>query len=348
MTRARPVEDLYRCLEALDPYGATNVVRDAIAGGATIEWVVTELIAPSQRRVGEQWQCGAWSIAQEHAATAIVDDLLGLLAVHASWGRRGTVALICSEEEWHVTPARMAALLWRAAGWRVDFMGGSTPAEHLRATMGPLRVDAVAISCTVPLALPGVARIADALADLDVPILGGGSAFGPDAHRAEALGLHGWAASAFDAPAVFGDWMDRPPDRAEPLRTDDEELTLELQLPELLAAAERRLLQRFPAMRSYDNRQKARTREDLDFLLRFVAVSLRVDDDRIFHDFLRWLPGVLEGHGVPPSAARAGIDALLGVIRDLPRTTALLASGSRALEEAAVSQGGRRGADAPP
>lgn len=330
-------EDLYGCLEALDPYSATHLVRDAVDGGQSIERVVTEGLAPAQRLVGERWQCGEWSIAQEHAATAIIDDLLGLLAVRVPRGRRGTIVLLSAEGEWHVTPARMAALLWRASGWQVTFLGGSTPPRHLRRTLGGIKADLVAISCTLPLALPGVTRVADALDDLNLPILGGGHAFGPDPHRAEALGLSGWAGSATDAPALFERAMDRPVGRAERLRTDDEELMLELQLPELIIAAERRLLQRFPTMRSYDEYQRARMREDLDHILRFAAVSLQVGDERIFQDFITWLPEVLRGHGVPTGVAAVGLEALLGVIRDLPRTTDLLEAGHRTLEAATLT-----------
>lgn len=327
-------DDLFRCLEAFDPYAATYLVRDAVLDGVSVGQVVTDVLAPAQRRVGEQWQRGLWSIAQEHAATAIVDDLLGLLSVHVPKGRHGTVTLISAEGEWHVTPARMAALVWRSAGWQVNFLGGSIPAAHLHRSMGVIRADLVAISCTTPLALPGAARILEPLRRMEVPVLGGGWAFGPDRHRADALGLDDWVGHSSDAPALFERWMDRPPEGAEPLRTDDEELSLELQLPELIAAAERRLLQRWPVARSYDEQQRERTREDLGYILRFAAVSLKLDDDRVFHDFLGWLPEVLHGHGVPAEAASGGVDAVLGVLRDLPRTTSLLEAGHGTLEGA--------------
>jgi methanogenic corrinoid protein MtbC1 len=344
MIPPRLAEDLFRCLESFDPYGAAQLVRDAVGGGASVESVITDVLVPVQERVGERWRCGRWTIAQEHAATAIVDDLLGLLAVRIPLSQHGSVALVSAEGEWHVTPARMAALLWRAAGWQVTFLGGSTPPDHLRTTLGRARPDLVAVSCTMPLGLPGAGRVGEALQDLGVPIMGGGCAFGTDPHRAEALGLSGWAASATEAPEVFHRWMDRPPDRPERLRTDDEELSLELQMPELIAAAERRLLQRFPAMRSYDARQRARTREDLGYILRFAAVSLLLDDERLFRDFIVWLPEVLRGHGVPAEAVAGGVDALLGVIRDLPRTTTLLESGYHALERTVMDagDGGRR------
>ena len=327
MTSSGLAERLFRHLEAFDPHGAAHLVRDAIANGVSVQSVIVDGLVPAQRWVGELWQRGVWSVAQEHAATAIVDDLLGLLGGRTPRGRHGTVALVSAEGEWHVTPARMAAALWRAAGWEVTFLGGSTPPDHLRATLGLIRLDLVAVSCSVPLSLPGASRVVEALRELEVPMLGGGQGFGPDRHRADALGLHGWAASATEAPALFHRWMDRAPDHRERLHTDDEELTLELQRPERVTAAERRLLQRFPAMRSYDERQRLRTREDLDYILQFAGVSLMVDDERIFHDFLAWLLEVLEGHGVPIEALIGGLDALLGVITDLPRTIALLEAG---------------------
>jgi methanogenic corrinoid protein MtbC1 len=331
---SRLAEDLFGRLEVFDPRGATYVVRDALTDGVPVQDVVTEGLTPAQQWVGELWQGGIWSIAQEHAATAIVDDLLGLLASRTPRRKHGTVALVCAEGEWHVTPARMAALLWRSAGWEVAFFGGSTPPDHLRSTISLMRADLVAVSCSLPLALPGAARVADALKDLGMPIMGGGRAFGPDRHRTDAVGLHGWAASAADAPAVFKQWMDQPPDQRDRLRTDDEELALELRLPDVVAAAERRLLQRFPPMRSYDDGQRARTREDLGFILQFAAVSLMVDDKRIFDDFVAWLPETLRGHGVPPEALAVGLEALLGVVDDLPRTADLLESARLTLEGA--------------
>ncbi len=41
--------------------------------------VMVDLVAAVQRRVGQRWADGTWSVAQEHAATAIATSALGHL-----------------------------------------------------------------------------------------------------------------------------------------------------------------------------------------------------------------------------------------------------------------------------
>lgn len=271
-------------------------------------------------------------MTQEHAATAIIDDLLGLLAAHTPPPARGRIALVCAEGEWHVTPPRMAALIWRSAGWDVTYLGGSTPPDHLLATLELLRPDVVAVSCTLPLALPGAAGIASALDRLAIPILAGGRAFGPDRRRSDALGIHGWAPDALRATATFERWLDEPPTRPVPFASDGEEGRLEHTIPDLVTAAERQLVDRFPQMRSYDPAQRARTREDLDYILRFAAVSLTVDDPRIFDDFLEWLSELLAARHVPGAALTGGLEALTDAATGLPRTVRILRTGLARLQ----------------
>lgn len=329
--------ELFDCLATFDGWGAARQVREALGQGVSVATVVTDLLSPVQRRVGLQWQRGSWSVAQEHAITAIIDDLLGILGAQVPRFREGAVALVSAEGEWHVTPARMAALVWRTAGWDVTFLGGSTPPEHLERTLGLLRVDHVAVSCTVPLALPGAVRVVEVLRGLEVPLLAGGRAFGRDALRADTLGFDGWLASATDAPELFRHWMERPPTSRLPLGTDDEELSLELRLPEFVAVGERRLAQRFPPMRAYTVEQRARTREDLESILRFATASLTVQDDRIMHEFLVWLAQVLVARGVPVDALLIALDVLAGAALELPRTVTLLEAGRQRLEDVADS-----------
>lgn len=329
-----PVAELVDLLERVDGPGAVALARGTLAA-APVAVVVRDLLAPAQRQVGERWHAGRWTVAQEHAATAIIDDLLGLAAAAVPRGDRGRVALICAEGEWHVTPARMAALCWRDAGWDVTFLGGSTPPEHLRASLELRPPEVIALSCTIPLALPGAARVAAALRDLRIPVLAGGRAFGPDGRRADALGLHGWAATPDEASAIMTGWLDRVTEPPAPFVSDGEELSLEVRLPELVAAAERRLQERFPPMRAYDARQLARTREDLTFILRFVGVSLTVADPRVFEEFLTWLGELLEARGVPPAALVGSLACLRDEVADLPGTRSLLTFGMRSLEERA-------------
>ena len=298
--------------------------------------MITELLAPAQRLVGERWHQGRWTVTQEHAASGIIDDLLGLTAARTPPPSHGRVALVCAEGEWHVTPARMAAQIWRSAGWDVTYLGGSTPPDHLRTTLELLRPDVVALSCTLPLALPGAGRVAAALEHLDIPILAGGRAYGPDRQRSDALGIHGWAPDALQAITIFERWLDAPPAKPVRFTPDGEELSLQLATPDLVAAAEYTLAARLPEMQSYDPQQRTRTREDLDYILRFAVVTLTVDDPRIFHEFLDWLGQLLASRHVPAAALISGLQALTDAATaiGLPRTVQLFDTGTTRIRQA--------------
>jgi hypothetical protein len=77
-------------------------------------------------------------------------------------------------------------------------------------------------------------------------------------------------------------------------------------------------------MANYDAEARARTREDIEHILNFLAASLYVDDVSLFLDFLGWLDAVLEARRVPVAAVTAGIDAVLAVLPDLPRAREFL------------------------
>lgn len=295
--------------------------------------MITELLAPTQGLVGDRWHQGLWTVTQEHAATGIIDDLLGLLAAHTPPASGGRIALVCADGEWHVTAARMAALIWRSAGWDVIYLGGSTPPDHLRTSLELIRPDVVALSCTLPLALPGAGRVAAALDEVEIPILAGGRAFGPDRRRSDALGIHGWAPDALQATTIFERWLDEPPTKPVSFASDGEEHSLALAIPDLVAAAEQQLVDTFPQMQAYDREQRSRTREDLDYILRFAAVTLTVDDARIFHDFLEWLRQLLAARHVPDAALSSGLEALTDTISGLPRTVRVLHDGIARLQQ---------------
>jgi hypothetical protein len=77
-------------------------------------------------------------------------------------------------------------------------------------------------------------------------------------------------------------------------------------------------------MADYDERQIARAREDLVFIVRFLAAALLVADHEIFGDFLDWLRNLLVRRGVPPQALIAGLEALRPGIEVVDTGAALL------------------------
>lgn len=194
------------------------VVQRAREDGVGDEELIREVFAPLLAEVGDRWMRNDWSVAQEHAATSVVDSLLGVLELEPAsvLGTAGTVVAVCATGEWHVTPLRMFAELLRREGWAVRVLGASVPPEHLTSYLRlQPAATAVVVSCSVPRFLPGAASLVAAAHLAGLPALVGGAAFGSHGRRAAAIGADGWAADAAGAAAVLSAWVRRPPERGE-------------------------------------------------------------------------------------------------------------------------------------
>ncbi|MBS3941164.1 MAG: cobalamin-dependent protein [Actinobacteria bacterium] len=330
-----------RFLELIEhgrPEAAVELVLERVHDGETVTETVQRLLAPAQRQVGAYWQLGSYTVTQEHVVSGVVDDLLGLLSVHtAQPTAEHTVALVCAEGEWHTTPARMAALCLRDAGLRVQFLGGSLPPEHLGASLRQLAPRAVAISCTLPLALGGVPPLVDACRDHQIPTLAGGSGFGPDDLRSIRLGADGHAVDIGTAIDRLTEWLDRPPPpppSGSVVVADVERASIAAERTSLVDASYRQLERQLPAMAGYDDRQQRHVRRDLDYILQYVDTTLLVDDQRIFADFMGWLGALLEARGVPAAVLDVSPETVLGALpRDLARARTVLERGLASLQD---------------
>ncbi|MBV9094157.1 MAG: cobalamin B12-binding domain-containing protein [Streptosporangiaceae bacterium] len=274
------------------------------------------LLAEVQREVGRRWQHRQFSVADEHAATAVVDLALSAVALEAGPRRTaavgGVVVVACAEEEWHVMPARMFAEQLRAAGREVVFLGASTPAAHLQRFLAADPPVALALSCTVPLYLPGARRAVSASHAAGVPVLAGGAAFGTSALRAVAIGADSWAPTPGSAAAALAGWARSRPALVVPAVGEADALALGAVRTALVKRAMRALTARVPAVAGYTPWQLAKTREDLDYIIRFVEASLLTADDSIVTDFAGWLASVLAARGLPDGIVALGA----GVLRD--------------------------------
>jgi methanogenic corrinoid protein MtbC1 len=318
-------------IASADRTRAVSIARAELARGVPARDVLLDLVCPAQQEVGRLWQGNTWNVAREHAATAISEAVVGAVTVGAAdtgdapprTASRGTVVVACVEDEWHVLPARVVAEVLILAGWRVIFLGASTPAAHLAQFVHDTGPDAVALSCSVPSTLPKARRLIEAAREAGVPVMVGGRAFGPDDHRARRLGANAWAATASDAVEVLaqlGAYASPPP----PLRPSDDYAALTLRAAELQDRAVRELAGRSPLVAAYTSEQLARTREDIGHIVAFLAAALYVEDERIMSEFVGWLREVLTTRGVPAAAVDAGLDAVAAAVAELPLASAVL------------------------
>ena len=322
MTAAVTDQDLseYLALAAeADVEAATDFALDLLERGVDFDTLISGLLVPAQLEVGRRWETNEWNVAQEHAATAVTDAVLAALASSIASVRSGLGHLIvaCAESEYHTMPTRMGAELLRSAGWKVTFIGPSTPAEHLRDFVASVRPSGVAVACSVPIFLAGARRTIDAVREVGVPAYAAGRGFGTDDYRARRLGADGWFANTSELVEL--------PRTEEAPPVPPEHLALEAARPDVVDGAFKELCARVPAVAEYTDAQLARTREDFDYTLQFLSASVLVDDDRLFDDYVDWALGLLEARHVPRPVLATSFECLVTALPgDLATARSLL------------------------
>lgn len=308
---------------------ALRQVRQLLREGVTPDQVITGLLVPVQDEVGRRWERNEWTVAHEHAVTAVVQAVLGALVVDlpSPSEPHGAVVVACAEEEWHSLPARLTAERLGLRGWPVVFLGASTPASHLARFLRGGGYLGVVVSCSVPMFLPGVLRSVEAAHSAGLPTVVGGRALGIDELRAERLGADAWCPSVERLADTLAEWERAPPSRlAVPELVDQEHLRLEAVIPESVESAVGHLGELWTPLREYSAEQIDRTREDLGYLLRFLVAAVLTDDQRVLEDYLAWLPPVLETRGLAAPVVRSTLLALRRALPvDLRRSRALIA-----------------------
>ena len=119
-------DDLADALAAFDEPRAHGVL-DSLLATATIDAVLGTVVMPYLHELGERWQRGDASVAEEHFASAVLRGRL--LGLARGWGRGvgPRVVLACAPGEQHDLGLIAFGLALRARGWRVVYLGADTP-----------------------------------------------------------------------------------------------------------------------------------------------------------------------------------------------------------------------------
>ena len=327
-----------------DRAAAIDLVMGLADRGTPPADLLTQLIGPAQAEIGDRWHRNECSVADEHAATAISETCVALLAAHDAVRPPAelSVAVVCPDGEWHALAARLTAEVLHDAGCDVHLLGGSLPAAHLERFIAAVGPDVVALSCSTPLSFDGVLDAVHVAHAAGIPVMAGGRGLGPDDRRAIALGADLWAPSGQAA----ADLMSRPLPTSLRQPTADVGRAIQLAAARgaVVDAAVRELAVRLPAFERFSDEQKARTREDFTYILQYAEAALLVDDRRLFAEFLAWLDELLAGRGLPPNVLGVSLDVLNAVTTD-DDVLAVIASATsrRALKELGASDAGEPG-----
>ncbi|MET7418168.1 cobalamin-dependent protein [Dactylosporangium sp. NPDC005555] len=308
MTQALDFRPYFDHLERRDANGAVRHALDLIDGGADPVGVLLDVVAPAQEQVGLRWAEGSWTVAHEHAATAISESVAAAVGarIPVPAAPLGHVILACAEREWHGLPARLVGHCLQAADWRTTFLGASMPARQFARFLDDVDADAVAISCSVAASLPAARRLIDAAREAGLPVLVGGGAFGPDDTRARTLGASGWARDARGAATVLAELV--AASEAATWTTDrarhagaDEHAEMVIRFAEFRAAARHRWLDA-PG----DPSDRHGLADDaVDHALHSLSAALLTDDPRLLREASDWLTALFAARGEPVGAVES-------------------------------------------
>jgi methanogenic corrinoid protein MtbC1 len=139
-------------LLAGDEAEAEIAIREAMDAELSSSEIDELLIAPALWLVGELWERGKISVAQEHLATEISVRVLALQreAERVTRSRVGyRVMLATPTGELHVVALRMVGNLLRGAGYDVVMLGPDVPATALGDLAKLVSTDVVCMSLTM-------------------------------------------------------------------------------------------------------------------------------------------------------------------------------------------------------
>ena len=118
--------NLTASLDRLDEQAA-NTALDRLFSTYTVETALQEVVLPYLHRLGERWESGEVSVAQEHFASNLLRGRLLGLAQGWGQGRGPGAVLACVPSEQHELGLLAFGVVLRRRGWRITYLGTDSP-----------------------------------------------------------------------------------------------------------------------------------------------------------------------------------------------------------------------------
>lgn len=147
-TRRAPADLRDALLEAVheSDVAAVEALLDQAFGVHRHELVLARIVQPVLEQVGKGWAAGKLTVAQEHLVTSGIRARMERLLADMRGGTRGVAVLACVPGERHELGLLSVALLLRADGWQVAYVGADAPLDELFDLAGDLRASVIGLS----------------------------------------------------------------------------------------------------------------------------------------------------------------------------------------------------------
>jgi DNA-binding transcriptional MerR regulator len=152
--------------QALDAFDepAAQAVLDRLLSDLSLTAVLRDVVLPYLTELGERWERGTASVAQEHFATNVIRGRLAGLARGWGNGHGPRAVLACPPGELHDLALMVFGIVLHRSGWRIDYLGMDTPVAELTRTVDARRPALVVVAATLPETLGPLAAQLTALA----------------------------------------------------------------------------------------------------------------------------------------------------------------------------------------
>ncbi len=198
-----PMDALRRALSTFDD-GAAHSALDQLIASLSLEALLRTVVIPLLQEIGEGWERGEITIAQEHFASNVIRGRL--VALGRGWGRgTGRHALLAAPAgEHHDLGLVVLALMLRDHGWRVTFLGADTPIATIADTSRRVAPEVIVLAMLKPLELDP-ADVKELARGARVVISGAGAT----AELAGSLGVEHFGGGPIEAARLLADGSSR-------------------------------------------------------------------------------------------------------------------------------------------
>jgi MerR family transcriptional regulator, light-induced transcriptional regulator len=170
-----PTSDLGDALDRLDEPGA-HAAFDRLLAKFTLQTVLRDVVLPYLRQLGERWERGEASVAQEHFASNLLRGRL--LGLARGWGHSAgpRAVLACAPGELHDLPLIVFGLALAGHGWSITYFGADTPIATIHEALEDVEPRLVVVSAATSQRLRAAqAQLTELARDVPIALAGAGA-----------------------------------------------------------------------------------------------------------------------------------------------------------------------------
>ena len=170
---AEVVDGLQAKLIDLDREGALQTLN-GLSMGYSLAAIADSTIAPVMRQLGDAWERGEVTVAQEHHASAVLSEWLAAVAPRYAARHEPPVVCACVPGNDHEMGLALAATVLMEAGLPVRYLGRGLPVADIVSAVDQVGARFVLTSVAMASQRAGLASLVEACTQRGVAVVFGG------------------------------------------------------------------------------------------------------------------------------------------------------------------------------